>query len=80
MGIHVHKHGVHSGQLEAAILELNGRRLVIRVARGLRTRRARTAHVVKKCGGVCGGMSGGGGCLPFDFLFVVFIEWKKFEI
>ena len=80
MCIHVYKHGVHSGQLEAAILELNERRLVISFARGLRTRRARTAHAVKTCGGVCGGMSEGGGCLRFDFVCCVYRMEKAWNL
>ena len=51
---------------------------MISFARVLRTRRELAGHeqrtwlVVKKCGGVCGGMSGGGGCLRFDFVCCVY--------
>lgn len=66
--------------MEGAILELNERRLVISWpsrtnARGERVN-AHTVHSqrtwFKKCGGVCGGMSGGGGCLSFDSVYCVY--------
>lgn len=59
--------------LEAAILELNERRLVISLNKRawISAWNALAAHelptwVKKQFGGVCGGMSGGVGCLRFD--------------
>ena len=79
MCIHVCKHGVHSGQLEAAILELKERRLVIisRVAYALAGHEQRTRlKNVGECVGEC--LREVAVCVLI--LFVVFIEWKKLEI